>query len=53
MSAGAVAEALIVAERRNVGTAVLLLVNELGFEAALNFGDCFAYDRFVDTSQTI
>jgi ribonuclease VapC len=32
ISAGTVAEALIVAERRNVGAAMLLLVNELGFE---------------------
>jgi ribonuclease VapC len=32
ISASTVAEALIVAERRNVGAAMLLLVNELGFE---------------------
>jgi ribonuclease VapC len=32
ISAGTVAEALIVAERRSVGTAMTLLMNELGFE---------------------
>ena len=69
ISAGTVAEALIVAERRNVGTEMGELIAGLGFEivpvteasarriasiygrwgkgvspAALNFGDCFAYD---------
>ena len=69
ISAGTVAEALIVAGRRNVGEEVAQLVDGLGFEivsvtpasarriaeayatwgkgihaAALNFGDCFAYE---------
>lgn len=69
LSAGTMAEALIVAERRNVGPEMERLIGELGFEivpltaaaarrtalacakwgrgqhsAALNFGDCFAYD---------
>jgi ribonuclease VapC len=69
ISAGTVAEALIVAGRRNVGEEVAQLIDGLGFEivsvtpasarriveahekwgkgvhpAALNFGDCFAYD---------
>lgn len=69
LSAGTMAEALIVAERRNVGAEMARLIDELGFEivpltaaaarrsasayatwgkgqhaAALNFGDCFAYD---------
>jgi len=69
ISAGTVAEALIVAERRNVGTEMGELIEGLGLEivpvtaasgrrishayrrwgkgihpAALNFGDCFAYD---------
>ncbi len=69
ISAGTVAEALIVAERRNVGAEMGELIAGLGFEivpvtaasarriadvfgrwgkgvhpAALNFGDCFAYD---------
>jgi ribonuclease VapC len=69
ISAGTVAEALIVAGRRNVGEAMARLVDGLGFEivtvtpaaawriaqayarwgkgvypAALNLGDCFAYE---------
>jgi ribonuclease VapC len=69
ISAGTVAEALIVAARRNVGEEVASLIDGLGFEvvtvtpasarriarayerwgrgmspAALNFGDCFAYE---------
>ncbi len=69
ISAGNVAEALIVAGRRNVGEEVASLIERLGFEvvtvnaasahriaqayeqwrrgahpAALNFGDCFAYE---------
>jgi ribonuclease VapC len=69
ISAGTVAEALIVAARRNVGKAMARLIDGLGFEivnvtpasarriaqaytnwgkgvhpAALNFGDCFAYE---------
>lgn len=69
ISAGTVAEALIVAARRNVGEEMERLIEELGFEivsvtpasarriahayenwgkgvhpAALNFGDCFAYE---------
>src|SRR4051794_36176605 len=69
ISAGTVAEALIVAARRNVGEAMARLIDGLGFEivnvtpasarriaqaysnwgkgvhpAALNFGDCFAYE---------
>jgi ribonuclease VapC len=69
ISAGTVAEALIVSQRRNVGEEVSSLIDRLGFEvvavtlasarriartyeqwgkganpAALNFGDCFAYD---------
>jgi ribonuclease VapC len=69
ISAGTVAEALIVAGRRNVGDEVDRLIDGLGFEivsvtpasarriagayekwgkgihpAALNFGDCFAYE---------
>ena len=69
ISAGTVAEALIVAGRRNVGDEVGQLIDGLGFEivsvtpasarriaeayatwgkgvhpAALNFGDCFAYE---------
>ena len=69
ISAGTVAEALIVAERRNVGAEMVRLIDGLGFEivpvmyasarrtaeayaargkgihpAALNFGDCFAYE---------
>jgi ribonuclease VapC len=69
ISAGTVAEALIVAARRNVGQEMGRLIDELGFEivsvtpasarriaqvygrwgkgvhpAALNFGDCFAYE---------
>jgi ribonuclease VapC len=69
MSAGTVAETLIVAGRRNVGAEVASLIDGLGFEimavapatarrifeayarwgkgahaAALNFGDCFAYE---------
>lgn len=68
ISAGTVAEALIVSARRNVGDEVASLIDGLGFEvvavmpatarriaqayarwgkgvseAALNFGDCFAY----------
>lgn len=69
ISAGSVAEALIVAERRGVGPEMESLLGGLGFEvvnvtpasaqriakayskwgkgihaAALNFGDCFAYE---------
>ncbi|MBA5778989.1 type II toxin-antitoxin system VapC family toxin [Stappia sp. F7233] len=69
ISAGTVAEALIVAARRNVGEEMQRLIDGLGFEvvsvtpasarriaqayarwgkgahpAALNFGDCFAYE---------
>ena len=69
ISAGTVAEALIVAARRDVGEAMERLIDGLGFEvvvvtpasarriahayarwgrgvhpAALNFGDCFAYE---------
>jgi ribonuclease VapC len=69
ISAGTVAEALIVAGARNVGEEVSRLIDGLGFEvvavsaasakriaaayerwgrgkhpAALNFGDCFAYE---------
>lgn len=69
ISAGTVAEALIVSARRNVGEELARLIDGLGFDvvtvtpasarriaqayerwgkgvhpAALNFGDCFAYD---------
>ena len=69
ISAGTMAEALIVAARRNIGEEMARLIDELGFEivtvtpasarriaqaygrwgkgahlAALNFGDCFAYE---------
>ena len=69
ISAGTVAEALIVARRRNIGEEMERLIDGLGFEiisvtpasarriaqayenwgkgahpAALNFGDCFAYE---------
>ena len=69
ISAGTVAEALIVSARRNVDTEVGRIIDQLGFEivtvtpasarriaeayqrwgrgqhpAALNFGDCFAYE---------
>ena len=69
ISAGTVAEALIVSARRNVGVQMARIIDELGFEvvtvtpaaarriaeayrhwgrelhpAALNFGDCFAYE---------
>jgi ribonuclease VapC len=69
ISAGTVAEALIVAGRRNLGEDMAALIDGLGFEivpvtsasarriaaaygrwgkgihpAALNFGDCFAYE---------
>jgi ribonuclease VapC len=69
ISAGTVAEALIVSARRNVGTEAASLIDGLGFTivtvtaaaarrvadayarwgkgvspAALNFGDCFAYE---------
>jgi ribonuclease VapC len=69
ISAGTVAEALIVAARRNVGSEMESLIEGMGFEivsvvpasarrianayeswgkgahtAALNFGDCFAYE---------
>jgi ribonuclease VapC len=69
ISAGTIAEALIVATRRNVGEEMRRLIDGLGFEvidvtsasarriaqiyaqwgkgvhpAALNFGDCFAYE---------
>lgn len=73
ISAGTLAEALIVAARRGVEAEVARLVDGLGFQivsvtpaaarriaeaysrwgkgvhpAALNFGDCFAYDLAVD-----
>lgn len=73
ISAGTVAEALIVAGRRNVAEEVAQLIDGLGFEiisvtpasarriaeayekwgkgvhaAALNFGDCFAYEVAKD-----
>jgi ribonuclease VapC len=69
ISAGTVAEALIVAARRKIGEEMTSLIDRLGFEivsvtpaaaqriahayakwgkgvhpAALNFGDCFAYE---------
>jgi ribonuclease VapC len=69
ISAGTMAEAMIVASVRNVGSEMEALISQLGFEivpvtgatavrigqiyakwgkgihpAALNFGDCFAYD---------
>jgi ribonuclease VapC len=69
ISAGTVAEALIVSGRRNVGAEMATIIDGLGFEfvtvtpaaarriaqayaqwgkgvnaAALNFGDCFAYE---------
>ena len=70
MSAGTMAEALIVAARRNIGAEMASIIDGLGFEvvtvtaasarriaeayahwgkgmtrsAALNFGDCFAYE---------
>lgn len=69
ISAGTLAEALIVGDRRNVGEEVAQLIDGLGFEvvsvtsgsarrvaqaykrwgkgvhaAALNYGDCFAYE---------
>jgi len=69
ISAGTMAEALIVSARRNVGAQMASLIDGLGFEivavtpaaarrvaeayeqwgrglhpAALNFGDCFAYE---------
>lgn len=69
ISAGTVAEALIVSARRNVGESMTRLIDGFGFEvvpltaasarrialayqrwgkginpAALNFGDCFAYE---------
>jgi len=69
ISAGTVAEALIVSARRNVGAELARIIDRLGFEvvtitpaaarriaqaygqwgkgmysAALNFGDCFAYE---------
>jgi ribonuclease VapC len=69
ISAGTVAEALIVSARRNVGAEMSSMIDGLGFEvltvtpaaarriaqaysqwgkglssAALNFGDCFAYE---------
>jgi ribonuclease VapC len=70
ISAGTVAEALIVAARRNVGREMASIIDGIGFEvvtvtpaaarriaeayalwgkgmtrsAALNFGDCFAYE---------
>src|SRR5947199_9829774 len=69
ISAGTVAEALIVSARRNVGAEMASIIDGLGFEfvtvtpaaarriahaygiwgkgvspAALNFGDCFAYE---------
>ena len=69
ISAGTMAEALIVSARRNVGEEIARLIDGLGFEvvsvtsasarriaeayerwgkgvhpAALNFGDCFAYE---------
>lgn len=73
ISAGTVAEALIVAAHRNVGEEMAQLINGLGLEvvpvtlssarriadayaqwgkglhrAALNFGDCFAYELAKD-----
>jgi ribonuclease VapC len=73
ISAGTVAEALIVSARRNVGDEVKSLIDGLGFDivavspasarriaeaygrwgkgvnpAALNFGDCFAYELAMD-----
>jgi ribonuclease VapC len=73
ISTGTVAEALIVAARRNVGEEMARLLDGLGFEfvnvtpesarriaaayerwgkgrhpAALNFGDCFAYEVAKD-----
>ena len=73
ISAGTVAETLIVARRRNVGEEIANLIDRLGFEiiavtpaaatriadayarwgngvhsAALNFGDCFAYETAKD-----
>ena len=75
ISAGTVAEALIVAARRNVGDELAALIDGLGFEvvpvtsaaarrvarayrdwgkgvhaAALNFGDCFAYEAAKERS---
>jgi len=69
ISAGTVAEALIVAARREIGEEMTIMIDRLGFEivsvtpvsaqriayayakwgkgvhpAALNFGDCFAYE---------
>jgi ribonuclease VapC len=69
ISAGTLAEALIVSARRSVGTVMVGIIDELGFDvvpvtpatarrigdayerwgrgmhpAALNFGDCFAYE---------
>ncbi len=73
ISAGTVAEALIVAARRKIGEEMTSLIDRLGFEivsvtpaaaqriahayakwgkgahpAALNFGDCFAYEVAKD-----
>lgn len=73
ISAATVAESLIVANRRSVGDAMSMLINDLGFEivpvslasakrvaqiyakwgkgihpAALNFGDCFAYELAIE-----
>jgi ribonuclease VapC len=73
ISAGTLAEALIVAARRNVGEEIARLIDGLGFEvvsvtsasarrvaeaharwgknrhpAALNFGDCFAYEAAME-----
>lgn len=73
MSAATLSEALIVADRRNIGAEMAALVDGLGIEiaavtpaaarrvssiyavwgkgihpAALNFGDCFAYDVAKD-----
>jgi ribonuclease VapC len=75
ISAGTMAEALIVAGRRNLGADMAELIDGLDFEivpltpasarriaaaygrwgkgihpAALNFGDCFAYEVAVDRS---
>jgi ribonuclease VapC len=75
ISAATVAEALVVAARRNVGEEMERLIDGLGFEivsvtaasarrvarayeiwgkgihpAALNFGDCFAYDLAKEQS---
>jgi ribonuclease VapC len=75
ISAGTVAEALIVSAQRNVGVEVAGLIDGLGFEivnvtlgsaqriaeayarwgkgvhrAALNFGDCFAYELAKENS---